>query len=178
MTLQDWVSLIKDIITSLAAIIAAIVAILGLQAWKKQLAGKKEYELAHRLLTDTYKFREALAGVRYWNTSSSESGIKAMYVERWQKVQEATIELDSTSLEAEAIWGSVVRENLQPLRQCADKLYATIGYYLDDLERPQLDEKEKFQIGFDDHSEDNNFSKEIYEAVKKMEKFLEPYLNI
>jgi Tfp pilus assembly protein PilO len=63
-TIQAWVTLVKDIVTILATSIAAGVAVMGLQAWKKQLKGKTEYELAQRVLRAAYQFREALAWVR------------------------------------------------------------------------------------------------------------------
>ena len=62
--LQAYVTLIKDIITGLSALTAAIIAVLGLQAWKKQLKGKTEYEIAQKLLKAVYKVREAFSGVR------------------------------------------------------------------------------------------------------------------
>ncbi len=49
--IQTFATLIKDIITSISvSLAAAIIAFLGLQAWKKQLRGKTEYELAQKLL--------------------------------------------------------------------------------------------------------------------------------
>lgn len=63
-TVQKYITLIKDIITGLSAFTAAVIAIMGLQAWKKQLKGKTEYELAQRLLRATYKVREAFSWVR------------------------------------------------------------------------------------------------------------------
>ena len=62
--IQILITIIKDIFTCLAAITASVVAVLGLQAWKKQLKGKTEYELAQRLLRGVYRVRNAFADVR------------------------------------------------------------------------------------------------------------------
>jgi hypothetical protein len=43
---QIYASIAKDVITAGAAITAAVVAVKGLRAWKKQLRGKTDYELA------------------------------------------------------------------------------------------------------------------------------------
>jgi hypothetical protein len=61
---QTYLSIAKDIFTVLASITAGIVAIIGLQTWKKQLKGKTEYELAQRLLMAVYKIRDAIYYVR------------------------------------------------------------------------------------------------------------------
>ena len=139
-TIQSWVTLIKDIITGLAALTAAIIAVIGLQTWKKQLKGKTEYELAQRLLRSTYKVREAMTSLRNplpigteiqmaMNAGMEEgkqidnpkvyaSAAETAYYRRWQSIQEALGELEAVSLEAEAIWGEVVKKNLNPLKQC------------------------------------------------------------
>lgn len=69
---QKYVTLFKDVITCISALTATVVAILGLQAWKKQLKGKTEYELAQKLLYATYKLREAIAWVRNPFQSAAE----------------------------------------------------------------------------------------------------------
>ncbi len=206
-TVQKYVTLIKDVITGLSAITAAVIAILGLQAWKKQLKGKTEYELAQRLLRATYKVREAFAWVRNPFQSAAEisnamkdSNIEgdpinnpkvraqsegAVYEKRWQKVQEAFVELESVLLEAEAIWGQTVRDNLKPLQTCASTLAINIKTHLRNIEKPPRNydpEAEKkiddIIYGWSGDSENNSFSKEINSAVSKMENFLRPRLKI
>ena len=79
-TIQAYVTLIKDVITGLSALTAAIIAILGLQAWKKQLKGKTEYELAQKYLRAIYKIREAFAWVR--NPYQSATGNRPSHESR------------------------------------------------------------------------------------------------
>ena len=76
---QIWVSLIKDIVTGLAAVVAAVIAIMGLRTWKKQLKGKTEYELSQRFLRATYKVRDAFSWVR--NPIQSPSEISQAMIE-------------------------------------------------------------------------------------------------
>jgi len=205
-TIQAWVALIKDIITGLAALTAAVIAIMGLQTWKKQLRGKTEYELAQRMLRAVYQFREALAWVRYWIMDETEMfqavneakiedsptdmnktfarRRKAVYQKRWQKVLEASVELDSISLEAEAIWGQVAKESVKPLLECAGTLFATLIVYFEHIENPQTNYSKEVksrdhQIMFGVPGEkDNFFSNQITAAVRKIEDFLKPFLKI
>ena len=205
--IQAYVTLIKDIITGLSALTAAIIAILGLQAWKKQLKGKTEYELAQRLLRNVYKVRDALALVRNPFQSAAEisqamkeANIErdplkdpsiqirsegAVYQRRWQKVQDAYLNLESVAFEAEAIWGQSVKDNLKPLQECTSTLASTIQMYLSHLEKPprKYDEKAKYKedaiiYGFPGDADQNFFSSEIIKAVSKMEDFLRPLLKI
>jgi hypothetical protein len=60
--IQDIVTLFKDLATIFAAVAAGIIAIMGYNAWKKQLRGKAEYELARRLLRNVYRVRDAIRG--------------------------------------------------------------------------------------------------------------------
>lgn len=205
-TFQAYISIIKDIFTCLAALTAAVIGIIGLQTWKKQLRGKTEYELAQRMLKASYKYREALAWVRnpiviegeVWEamkeikmedspSDTSKSFTRqqqAVYQKRWQRVQEASIELDSISLEAEAIWGQAARENVKPLVECAGTLFAALLVYFGHMENPQVSYSK--EVRNRDHriifaamgEKDNFFTNEITEAVIKIENFLKPYLKI
>jgi type IV secretory pathway VirB2 component (pilin) len=64
MPIQPWVTLIKDIVTGLAAATAAVIGVLGLRTWKAQLKGKTEYETARSLLRCVYRVRDAMRVVR------------------------------------------------------------------------------------------------------------------
>ena len=52
---QVIISIVKDIVTALSALTAAIITVIGLSTWKKQLKIKTEYDLAQRLLKSVYK---------------------------------------------------------------------------------------------------------------------------
>ena len=202
--MQVYVTLVKDIITSVSALIVAILAIIGLHTWKKQLKGKTEYELAQRLLRATYRVREALVLVRNPYQSPAEItqamkevGIEgnplddpgkkaqtegALYQNRFRKVQEAFVEIESVALGAEAIWGVIVKEYLKPLQECAVVLSLNIQTYIRELEYTprRFDEDantKRFQIIYGWPGDDSNkFSVEINTAVNKMEQFLKPLL--
>jgi hypothetical protein len=154
---QSYISIIKDIITAIVALIAGAVAIYGVIAWKKQLKGKTEYELARRVLRAIYKVRDSIRIVRSPIQTGGEmeeavkaSGIsydpndrnihaqtqRAVYQLRWKQLSEARSDLQLELLEAEVSWGEEIKEKLKPLNDCIGKLFATVHLYLDELERP------------------------------------------
>jgi len=204
---QTYVTLIKDIVTSLSAIIVAIIAILGLQAWKKQLKGKNEFDLAQHLLQNVYKLRNAINWVRNPRQTSAEisqarkeSKIEgdpsadpkihlleetAVYQLRWNIIQDALIDYETISLEAEAIWGKEIKEKLDLLLRCVSTLKVNIQKRLVDLGKLKTDYNVETEnkidsiiYGFYGDEKNNAFSNEILEAVKQIEDFLKPYLRI
>jgi hypothetical protein len=155
--LQLYVTLIKDCITILSTATIAIIAIIGLTTWKKQLKGKTEYELARRLLRAVYEVRDAIGAVRNPFASAAEISISlqeanieieprdpefnaksqsALYQRRWKKVQEALGELDLEEFEAEVIWGHGIKEKILVLRRQVVKLYSYIHLYLTAIQNP------------------------------------------
>jgi hypothetical protein len=118
-----FVKNIPDIVTALAAGIGAVVAVVGLNAWKKQLKGKTDYELARRYLRAVYKIRDAIKFVRNpfislgemeqalkergsnQSTSDHKETSRAVYSVRWKKVTEAGSDLTLELREAEVSWG-------------------------------------------------------------------------
>ncbi|OLE53103.1 MAG: hypothetical protein AUG51_14975 [Acidobacteria bacterium 13_1_20CM_3_53_8] len=160
MSIQEWqiyISIIKDIITAIVALIAGVVAIYGVIAWKKQLKGKTEYELARRVLRAIYKVRDSIRIVRSPIQTGGEieeavkaSGISydpddksthaktqaAIYESRWKQLNEARSNLQLELLEAEVSWGEGIKDKLKPLNECIGKLYATVYLYIAELERP------------------------------------------
>ena len=163
MNLQEWqsrISLIKDIVTILATVIGGGVAIYGLIAWKRQLKGKTEYELARRVLRAVYRVRDAIRGIRNPFQSSGEiaqalkeAGIsidvnsheyraqsaESVYQVRWRRLNEARSDLQLELLEAEVSWGNDIIDQLKPLNECVGELYATIWLYIQDLNEPYQD---------------------------------------
>lgn len=205
-TIQAYVTLVKDIITGLSALTAAIIAILGLHAWKKQLKGKNEYELAQKYLKAVYKIREALAWVRnpyqsaieiseamkeanFINVSFKDptyqvKSAKAVYQKRFRKVTETFLDLESIMLEAETLWGNSVREHINLLQKHSFSLSMTIQMHISDMEHnaPYDEENERKRMAImyaiTDGSGEDPFANEIKKTILKIESFLKPRLKI
>ena len=90
MGVPEIVSLIKDISSIISGTILIVIAIMGLQTWKRQLKGNTEYELARRFLSAVYKIRDAISYIRNPFVSAGEIA---------SALQEANIEIDKSDSE-------------------------------------------------------------------------------
>ena len=157
-------SILKDFILIVTAIIGSTVAIKGLGTWKKSLKGGVEYDLTRRLMKSTYKLREAINGVRnslIWsyempepdkNTLSemSESeirhyGLACAYEKRWESVIQVVNEFRPDLLEAETLWGKEVHQQFDRMFKLQTELFINVRNYLDVM-NPKLDEPSKDAI--------------------------------
>lgn len=152
MSMLEAMAALRELVLIAASSIAAVVALLGLRTWKKQLKGRTDYELARRLLKSAYAVRDALQIVRHpWMSSEEmtaalaaegveskglsqvelgDRGAFAAYKCRWQKVSEELSGLKVEAFEAEAIWGPKVREACSNLNQHANKLLVSLQLFL------------------------------------------------
>lgn len=201
--LKTSMPIIKDIIISLAAIIGSVIAIMGLKTWRKELRGKTEYELARNLLKTTYGVRNAIQIVRSpWMSAAeytpkheqqeteksenkSDDGLGYAYERRWEYVSKALVELDVYTLEAEALWGSIIIEKAKAFRKCASILLTNLNTYLrrrhdrQYTERPndKLNEKVESIIYSRSDPEKDEFYEEVLDAVKGIESIVRPHLE-
>ena len=202
--LQEIVTLLKDIITSLAALTAAIVAVLGLKAWKKQLKGKTEYEMAKSLLEAVYKLKREIEIARNFMVLAGEiqaalktmevegtvlvpktqaNGLAAVYMTRSNRVRDKLTQLDLTLVEAETLWGAKVRQALKPFQFCAYELVLNHDYYIDHLIKSPDTAYEDIpegarQIISDIPETENPFTNKIALAVEQGENYLKPHLRL
>jgi hypothetical protein len=200
-TTQEYVTLIKDILTGLAALTAAVLGIVGLQTWKKQLRGKTEYELAQRFLRATYKVRDAIAIIRDVTSfvdmrrlanaalfdeqpdkpTTNKEEVATAYYQKWQTIQSIVVDLDAVALEGEAIWGEVVAKNMKPLRRCLSILDRHAKLYVSLAEHPAENARYQKLIESTERTIfdwDGPFGEEISAAIKQIEDLLKPYLKI
>jgi hypothetical protein len=199
---QLYTSIAKDVITAGAAITAAVVAVKGLRAWKKQLRGKTDYELARRCLRAVYRVRDAIRMVRNPVQSSEEIAHavreegpaipphltddykiqQAVYNFRLKRASEAFSDLQVELLEAQVSWGAEAVAAIEPLHNCAVKLQTAIRRHLRRLLRhremtPARAEELEIILYVSDDLQDS-FSSDIKEAVEKAENFLQRHLKI
>lgn len=187
---MDIIKLILEVINTVAICTGAIMAIIGINAWKKQLKGSTEYELARRYLKAAYKIREAIKYVRNpfitideMANAFKESGVegvdysdnrktnRAVYSLRWKKVMEARTDLDVELLEAEVIWGKESVSITSEFNSQINKLYVSLKMFLE--ERTMNPDREIIY----DMGEQDAFNPEVNKAIEKIENFLKPHLK-
>lgn len=138
---------IKDIIVSIAAIMTAVAAVVGLTQWSKELRGKAKFEASRSLLRSAYSLRDSIATCRAPFVRAGEfppgyTGINAtpdddanawahVYESRFSSVRDAAAELLSHALEGEVILGNDIREPVDNLHRCAHALQAAISAWIE-----------------------------------------------
>ncbi|KND49535.1 MAG: hypothetical protein AB203_00440 [Parcubacteria bacterium C7867-008] len=188
----EVLSLVKDLATISAAIIASYVALAGLGAWKRQLHGKEDYQLARRYLREVYRLRNGLKSVRnpYISVGEMHAALKesgeenpdpiadrkktdfAVYSRRWEEVKQASVALDVELLEAEVLWGKEAVSKQKPLRQKSNELFSALQQHLNERPRVNIDDL------LYDAGDKDKFTLQVEEAIKPIEEYLAPHLKI
>jgi hypothetical protein len=199
-------SLIKDILLILVAILGAIVAILGLNTWRKQLKGNSEYELARRLLKSIYELREAIQIVRnplispeemvesYKNADASDTNDQLfdskiniyVYQYRWNDISKSISNLNVDLLEAEVLWGKEIKNLANNILKLVSELRFGIKDFLElgikGIKEEYGEERVKKVKGLIykklDYIEDDEFSGKLTTEIQNIESFLKPYITI
>ena len=200
--LGEITSIAKDFFLSAAAISTSLVAFFGLKSWQRELTGKAEFKTARNLIRATYKLRNRLKDFRSVvispgeypdgydpldHSNAAEDHARAwahVFQARWQPVWSALQEFDASALEAEALWGSMVRERTDRLGRCVSELHAATESILADKasggEEFRADRdfaKEMRTKVFATHGNRNVMTTEIREAIAGIEEKIRPHLD-
>lgn len=158
------VPMLKDAIVALAAIVGGVVAVVGLNVWRRQLKGTTEYQIASKVLKATFAFEDAINDARYprifpgemagrvpaEGESSAESKIlndAYAYHKRLEVVRTAQVDFHLADLEARAILGDGARKALEPLYKASMglqtnyDLYFSMGLQDARLPRPEAEDR-------------------------------------
>jgi hypothetical protein len=175
----------KDIVLSLAAIATATVAIKGLSTWNRELRGKASFDVARSLAKSAYKVRDKLQqsrspllSAREFPDEYHEGGLKKtpeqeangyayLYSNRWSPVWEVMQEFDASTLEAEALWGSPVREATDQLRKVVREVSVAIEAIISNA-----------AANGEDFSTDREFGKKMRSTVSALPSDAKNELNI
>lgn len=197
MSIPEIVSLSKDCAVGLAAITAIFVGLKGLAAWRRELRGKSEIDLATDLLKSVYRVELALASVRdpvgydherpkhlreklTLTADERNEANQFKFETRWKQVDEATRSLFDRYLDARVMWGAEFAETFEPLRRCVNKLQWEISTYIyPELggEKPGSEGWKKMrQIIFGHANRGTEFDLEIADAIDEFEKRLLPII--
>lgn len=203
MTCTGIITAVKDVLLGGAAVAAATVAVVGLKNWSRELRGKADFDVARGLIRATYKLRDEIRSCRspfiraqefpesyYDPTGKSTPEKKAqawahVYNNRWQPVWAAIQEFDAQTLEAEALWGSGIREKTDKLRGCVTELSAAIDAVISDKASGGRDFESDREFGrkmgltasASGGDTNNKLSQEIVKAVTDIEDKIRPHLK-
>jgi hypothetical protein len=129
---------IKDCITIITLSVGSYVAYQGLKAWKVQLKGNQEYNLAKSTLLNVYKYYESILQLRNpfsWDfeypqfsrdeleqMSAREKEFretKHQYQKRWEVVTKIKPVFYENVLETQVLWGGAFKDIIQKLFICS-----------------------------------------------------------
>ncbi len=203
MTLAEWVTITKDILVGLSVVSASVFAYFGLSAWRKELKGRAEYQLAKEVLKSVYKVREAFKQVRrpaiyqyeypekmrdqhgHLKSEHDHEGMLHVYDERWKVMAEAFNELEEHHLKAQVEWGQEFQNVIMKLRSCRVELKIVIQQMLERKKNPRemgltKDERTK-ELSILQSSgcgpEHDKFTPKIDEAINEFEEWLRPHIK-
>lgn len=201
MSINEIVTLIKDIVLGLCALGTVSVAVYGVKSWARELKGKADFEIARHLIRAVYKFRDEIEFSRSpmilpnefpenydpHNRASKYKAESWSYVlsNRWKPVVEAVYELDAQGLEAEALWGADIKQLIQDLRKNAQLLrvgmQAVVDHEMQDNENFECDsdlaKKMRSRVWKSMREENDEITLSINSAIGKLEQYVRPHLK-
>ncbi len=206
MTLPDAgaiLSILKDVSSISAAGVAMYVALKGRQAWKRQLRGNADFDLARRVLRATYAVRHAvqLARAAFLTAAEMQSalasrteattavagagkddddGEMAAYQIRWQRVNAALTDFHGVALEAEALWGQDAATKTAEVFRLANELHHAIQRWVNRTDRPlncEDDEKVLRTVSEIDADGYRDYSDRFAAALAGVDNLTKPYLS-
>ena len=159
----ETVQLISTLVLTASAALGAITAFVGLSAWRQQLRGQSEYELARRFLRAAFALRDEVESFRSpmilagetqaaaeslgveVDASAEGSSRLARHV-RWQRVQKTFSDLRLEQVEAEVLWGDQVADWVAPIEAEIRALWVAMVEYDDSAERSVADRRRRVEL--------------------------------
>ncbi|MFO0780469.1 MAG: hypothetical protein U0519_01045 [Candidatus Gracilibacteria bacterium] len=181
-------------LTALAALVALIFGASGIDAWKKKLKGKSDFDIARKYLRAVLKLRDSLKFVRNpfiplgeMQEALKENGFdsddfkdrekvnRAVYSSRWSKVQEVWTDLEAILIEAEISWGNQAVAVEKDLDKLVRELKGAIWFFLNSGENINPNDR-KHKLIYGSYDDNDEFSKEVDCGIDKVRNFLKKYL--
>ncbi|GAB2797510.1 hypothetical protein GCM10027040_25190 [Halomonas shantousis] len=127
MELAATVSLAKDVVLAAAAIAGMSIAIFGINAWHRELEGKNRYDLAKRLLQNTYKYQDAMDNLyREATVLDLEESIFKFFILPYEKRKELGVYSNTKSYEEHREFASIYESRWVEVRRIKSELYSDI----------------------------------------------------
>lgn len=150
--LKEWITLLKDSLLGLAAVVTIVVGIYGVRAWKRDLVGKEVYAAARSLVKESHLVCRAARTLRQplWaydqRQFTDEEITHTTKNERWRlseaegykkKIETFAEELkrfDSAKLDLRVLVGSKIYEGFLPFDRSLRESIERVIAYLDLLQ--------------------------------------------
>ncbi len=199
----DWpaaIGVLRDLIIAVVSITTATVAVLGLNAWRRQGKTKARFDVAKEFAIATFAVRDALDEARVPMITPREypppeAGDDALdprsgqvlgfvYRNRWEPVKNALERFREAGIVAEALFGDELAQKVTALRRDAHKVATAMNEIVDQAYQDNMDfEDRDFRrtVYSDAHAtrgaEDNALTQSIYGTVTDIQTLLRPSLT-
>lgn len=144
---------IHDLLEIGSAIATIFAVVFGVSAWKKQLRGQSDHELARRVLLNAEKLK-AQTLVMIWSARNC-LGSNYIHFADWSKIQAILKELradiansdacranlDAVLLETDIMWGDELRNSYHKIYELLGICRYCVQSYVDFLEDPDSDDE-------------------------------------
>jgi len=154
---SQWVSAAKDVTLAVSAVVGLRFAWLGVDAWRRELAGRARFDVARKLLESIAEIRESVRSLRspailgnefpesFNKLSISERTTRDhyeatayVYEQRWKPVFRAMKKFEAASIQAEALF---VHEDIYSktieVRKEVNSLRFAVSHWLSTQKEPE-----------------------------------------
>jgi len=205
---NNWVSpsgleALASIVSATAAIVVSALAWNGWIAWKRELKGRVEYEVARNLLRSGHRLEFAIDTIRrrqpgYWEALSrpgrDESSpdceyrdLEFLYDKRMDRVRGAATEWNEAMIEAKAILADAPTAEALELRYCVEHLGSSIWRYVESfspdppnevsvLTEAEIEEVRRVVEGFAVARGNDAYGDKLTHFIVSLDRKLSPYL--
>lgn len=153
----------RDIAVSVSALAAALIAVMGVNAWRRQLKGMTEYQIALKVLKALYALRESFIEARgrftfpaEWTERTPDASGRAefmalsegqSYQHRLSRVGSARADLLVAQQEALAVWGDPAEDALDELFRATDDMFAAYNrFFEEELARARRKDRDGTEV--------------------------------
>lgn len=173
----ELISAVCNIVTAFAAVFAAWLAKQGVTAWRKQLVGQDEFDIAKRILKGAFEAESLIGRIRQYLKSKD-------HVSLWNRFDEVAAELDFAFLEGRVLWGDALVGLKAKLKECVVDLRLSTRW-LNEIEQKRKamseEQYEKLHAKHDPivwtQGDDDPFTGKLHDAVTALENKLRPHLK-
>ena len=179
------------LVTAIAAVIGATIAILGYRKWHPESVGKRKIELAEDILADFYRAEEVIRWARFPGGLAGEGGTRqaperetphdkelrdAIYrtIERLQNEKELFSGLLAKKYRAMAYFGQGATKPFTDLKEIHDRIFRGAILLVrprDELPPQALRDEWETAIGWRSMSDNDDIAKEVRDVVENVEAF-------
>jgi hypothetical protein len=186
---------ITDIVTSISAAVAVLIAAFGLYTWKIQLKGTAKYDIARKLLKSVYNVKYAVEALRSRHMTIPKEAAtpvadfriahnlanEKVYQSRLNYLNQLMIDFEDRQLDAEIILKNTINDAGDNFRKFIREIEADIRLYLEMHSFPDIENDQFFRelrgkslIGVEPSKDEvrNNIDKLIRAYHDELDKYL------